>query len=1066
VLIEIRLLGRFSARRGGEEIPPSAFRQRLTRNLVQVLLTRRGEFVPRETLTEALWPRRAPADPAANLRVLVNLARRAFGDPDLLLTRRGGYSFAGGGGCVVDAEVFLGRVKAGHREMAAGQPAAALQEFEAAFDLWGGEPLAENAHAGWAQEYRNRLGRAHGQALEAAGAAALALRHIEAALTLAELAVARDPLKESGQLLLVHALAAAGDVAGALGRLDAFRRRFAEELGIDLSHEAAALQARLLRREPLGPVTGRRSPVARGLAVFQELPFVGREQELSTILFALSRASPSTVVVPGVAGVGKSRLLSEVAARSVVPVIAARAFLPERNDAWALARSLLREALAMDSQAPRALPDRPAQALAELVPELEDLRPMRSSSLDAESRRALALKGSALLMWALGAQGALVVVDDLQWADGSSLDLLGLIIRRAPIQMVLAYRPEEVDETGTVAAFLNELPTLGGHVTTVALEPLRPEAISELVSDEKLARVISEATDRTPHALGELIRALAREGSIQSDEKGRWRARRGDAATRAREAAMAGQARAVQRRAGVLPPRVHRLLLLLALLGREAPARLLARASDASPAEVLADLDVASRAGLVRLGEKGWAVAHELIGEALAENLMPIDRGRLHEALAAALSAEGEDASEIARHLEGAGDVEAAAKAFGRAGRLMLDRFAGDEAKCLAERGLSLQPKPESRAELLEIRAEVRARRGDLAAAREDLQAALALAGPGPARAHLLARLAMLTSGFEGCLQAGELVELSLNEVLSDPPGCAEALAIGATIDANTGSLAQAASRSDEALGLFEQIGDAQGVAGVLDARASSLLVQGRLREAVETFSRAADLFQDSGQLLRLGTTQSMRAFTLVLTGRADEALAQAESVVELARLLGCTEGEGFALTMRGFALAALGKPEEATRQLEETLVRARRSGHPKYTLATLLFLSIAEQATGHLQEAEANLREALQLAERLPLFSPWVSARLASVLIARGDLSAAESFVAHPLPGTVMDFEARLARIELAIARGDPDATKRVAQALALAEEAGHLFSASRLRQLVGPPSPASLPELPPLLG
>jgi len=777
------------------------------------------------------------------------------------------------------------------------------------------------------------------------------------------------------------------------------------------------------------------------------------------MLFALSRASPSTVVLSGVAGVGKSRLLSEVANRSVVPVIAARAFLPERDDAWALARSLLREALALDCEAARALPDRPAQALAELVPELEDLRPLQDTSLDPESRRALALKGSALLMWALGARDALVVVDDLQWADGSSLDLLGLIIRRAPIRVVLAYRPEEVDKTGTVAGFLSELPTLGPQVTTVALEPLGPEAISDLVSDETLAGVMSEATDRTPHAVGELIRALAREGSIQSDDRGRWRARRADAASRAREAAMAGQARAVQRRAALLPPRPHRLLLLLALLGREAPARLLARAGDAPQAEVLVDLDVLSRARLVRLGEKGWAVAHDLIGEALAENLTRKDRGRLHEALATALAAEDEDASEIASHLEGAGDAEAAARAFARAGHLRLDRFAGDEAERLAERGLGLNPEPESRAELLEIAGEVRARRGNLTEARDDLRAATALVAPGPGRARLFARLAVLTSGLEDYLQAGELVEMALTEALSGSRARAEALAVGAIIDANTGRLDRAGTRSDEALDLFMQMGDARGVAGVLDARATSMLVQGRLREAVDTFSRAADLFQGSGQLLRLGTTQAMRAFSLVLTGRTDEALAQAEAVVELARLLGCVEGEGFALTMRGFALAALGRPEEATRQLEDTLVLARRFGHREYTLATLLFLSIAQQATGHVQEAEANLREALELAERLPLFSPWVSARLASVLIAQGALGAAESLVAHPLPRTLMDFEARLARAELAVARGDPDAAETTARALALAEEAGHLFSASRLRQLLAPLSATATP-------
>src|SRR5207237_766891 len=157
VLIEIRLLGRFSARRGEEEIPPGAFRQRLTRSLVQVLLTRRGSYVSREALTQALWPQRPPADPAANLRVLVNLARRALG-----------------------------------------------------------------------------------QALESGAAAAVALGDPEAALSLAELAASRDPLRESAQLLYVSALAASGDVAAALATLEAFRRRFADELGIDLSAEAAS----------------------------------------------------------------------------------------------------------------------------------------------------------------------------------------------------------------------------------------------------------------------------------------------------------------------------------------------------------------------------------------------------------------------------------------------------------------------------------------------------------------------------------------------------------------------------------------------------------------------------------------------------------------------------------------------------------------------------------------------------------------------------------------------------------------------------------------------------------
>lgn len=164
-VIEIRLLGRFSARCSGEEIPPGAFGGRLVRILVRVLVTRRGAFVSHDRLAEALWPGRLPADPVANLRVLATRARRALGDPGLILTGPGGYSFAAGDGCVVDAEEFLGAVAAGREQMVAGHAGAALGQFRLALEHWG-EPLPEDAYEEWAQEYRAALARAHLEALE------------------------------------------------------------------------------------------------------------------------------------------------------------------------------------------------------------------------------------------------------------------------------------------------------------------------------------------------------------------------------------------------------------------------------------------------------------------------------------------------------------------------------------------------------------------------------------------------------------------------------------------------------------------------------------------------------------------------------------------------------------------------------------------------------------------------------------------------------------------------------------------------------------------------------------
>jgi len=62
-----------------------------------------------------------PKDPTANLRVLVNRARAALGDPSLVVTGPGGYSFVGGDQCMVDAELFLAAAEAGQRHLVSCQ---------------------------------------------------------------------------------------------------------------------------------------------------------------------------------------------------------------------------------------------------------------------------------------------------------------------------------------------------------------------------------------------------------------------------------------------------------------------------------------------------------------------------------------------------------------------------------------------------------------------------------------------------------------------------------------------------------------------------------------------------------------------------------------------------------------------------------------------------------------------------------------------------------------------------------------------------------------------------------
>ena len=255
--IEVQLLGRFLVRRAGEEVPATSFGGRLVRVLIRLLVSRRGNFVSRDVLAEAIWPERMPADPSTNLRVLVQRARAALGDPHLIVTGPGGYSFAVGAGCEVDTEILLARVKTGQEHLAAGQAGAALREFRSAVDLWA-DPLAEDAYEDWAQEIRGGLGRVYLQALESGAEAALAVRDPGEAVALAERAVTREPLREAAVALLARALAASGDQVGALRAIDLLRRRLAEEVGLLPSAEVLALETRLQRGELVG-----RTPAAR-----------------------------------------------------------------------------------------------------------------------------------------------------------------------------------------------------------------------------------------------------------------------------------------------------------------------------------------------------------------------------------------------------------------------------------------------------------------------------------------------------------------------------------------------------------------------------------------------------------------------------------------------------------------------------------------------------------------------------------------------------------------------------------------------------------------------------------
>jgi len=523
----------------------------------------------------------------------------------------------------------------------------------------------------------------------------------------------------------------------------------------------------------------------------------------------------------------------------------------------------------------------------------------------------------------------------------------------------------------------------------------------------------------------------------------------------AREAAAvagAGRRRRLLAQVERHPPADRTVLGLLSLLARQAPVGTLATAAVLPREDVLGSLSALSTAGLVRLGERGWVTSHDLVRETVAADLAEADRAQLHAQLAAALAGANADPAELAEHLAGAGDAEAAARQYATAAGQRVDGADDAGVAELVDAGLALADRGEPRNRLLEVRAQLRARRGDLPGARSDLREALIAEPELAARSGLRARLAMLYSGAEDLDRAAGLAELAVLDAGDDPAALARALEVAAIVDMNREEPDRAEQRFDRALALYRDGHDAGGAARILDARAMATFLDGRIPAALELFTQVADLLTDSGDLLHVVTPTSTAGHALVFAAEPQAGLVRTTAALELARSLGHAEGVTYALWHRSEALAALGHADEAADCAREALAVAGRLGHRGWTATALRALGIALRTGGDLPAAAEAFRRSLDTASGgLTLFSSWAAAQLALTSIAGGDPAAAGQLVHRALTEgpALAQYEARLARAELACVRRWPDAAAVAADAARLARAGGHLASVPRLEEL-----------------
>lgn len=309
----VGVLGPVTAWVDGEEVVVGPPRQRA---VLAVLALADGGIVSRDAIVESLWGEEPPASADHAVQVYVSGLRRALG-PDAVETVAPGYRL--GGQVTLDASMQVQLLDDARAAADDGHLGRALGLLRQAVAAWRGEPLAGLEDAPFALTEVPRLRDLRTTARELHLAAEVAAGNHRAVIGDLEVLIDEVPGREEPQRLLLVALHRAGRGVEALARYDEWRRRLADELGLDPSPAMQQLHRQLIARDTAldAPARPTPPPSAPGRVVrlpVERTPFVGREDEIEGLLTRVTDPGLTTLVGPG--GVGKTRLALAAARRA------------------------------------------------------------------------------------------------------------------------------------------------------------------------------------------------------------------------------------------------------------------------------------------------------------------------------------------------------------------------------------------------------------------------------------------------------------------------------------------------------------------------------------------------------------------------------------------------------------------------------------------------------------------------------------------------------------------------------------------------------------------------------
>jgi tetratricopeptide (TPR) repeat protein len=437
----------------------------------------------------------------------------------------------------------------------------------------------------------------------------------------------------------------------------------------------------------------------------------GRDAErsrLNRMLDAATNGAGGLVLIGGEPGVGKTRLAVETLedARERGLLVLTGHGYQDDTAPFITATEILEDLRRLVSPVDlRSMLGNDAPEVSRLLPELRQIYPDIPETVDAPrgQEQRLLFKSVVEFLFRAATQNPLVMLlDDLNWADESSLLLLEHLVRRVaelPILMIGTFRDAEAEMNVAFKRFLARV--VGQRqAQRVRLECLPLESVTELVAsiggDEPPAELLTAIYDQTegnPFFVEEVLHHLAEETKL-FDSEGRWRTD-----LRALDFRVPpGVKLVIGLRLERLDKRTLAVLIAAAVAGRRFDLRMVEDLSGLDSDAFLNCLDEAEATHLILPSNDGTSYSfwHELIRQTLIETLSGARRQRLHlrtaEALERLFSAEIENhAVALCRHLSRAGALAPTDKIVRyslMAGTQALENYAWKEASTYFERGL------------------------------------------------------------------------------------------------------------------------------------------------------------------------------------------------------------------------------------------------------------------------------------------------------------------------------------------------------------------------------------------